>query len=277
MNRPTTQRRPAWAVPALIGLIAVVAIALVIISQTGDDTSAAPPANQAEQTAPADQPTEQDSQPDAERADANTGESGDANAPPTTVDRGDTPDLTFIERRDEADPLAVGPVDAPVTLVVFSDFQCPYCAKWSDETFPALESYIDADDLRVEWRDVNIFGEASERGARATYAAALQGHFTAMKSALFADGMARAANELTDERLATLARDLGLDGDQFDADYQAASTKEEIARNQQLGLDIGAFSTPAFILGGQPLVGAQPTEVFTAAMDEALAAAHAED
>src|SRR5690554_7830027 len=93
-----------------------------------------------------------------------------------------------------------------------------------------------------------------------------------MHNAMFADGLARSETELSDERLSALATDLGLDGDQFDADYQSESTHTEVARNQQLGLDIGAFTTPAFILGGTPIVGAQPTEIFITAMDEALAA-----
>ena len=270
MNRPANPgRRPSWLIPVLIGLVAVVAIALIIMMQQSATTPGDPQAAQTAQTAqtaPADPPVAQEGD--------TANEAGGAEPPPTTVDRGEMPDLTLIERREADDPLALGPVDAPVTLVVFSDYQCPYCAKWSAETLPELEPYIDAGDLRVEWRDVNIFGEASERGARAVYAGALQGDFTAMHGALFADGLARAATELSDERLSDLARELGLDGEQFDQDYASESTAAEVDRNAQLGLDIGAFTTPAFILGGTPIVGAQPSDVFVTAMEDALSAAH---
>ena len=273
MNRPAASRRPTWPVPVLIGVVAVFAIVLIVVSSMSDESSEAAGGVEQGESAPAgDVPSPPEVELGGDGSAVPGGAPNPAN-PPTTVDRGETPDLAFVERRDGDDPLALGPVDAPVTLVVFSDYQCPYCAKWSNETLPELERYIDAGELRVEWRDVNVFGEASERGARAVYAAALQDEFTAMHQALFADGLARAATELSDERLGTLARDLGLNGDQFDTDYAAESTTVEVARNQQLGLDIGAFTTPAFIFGGQPIVGAQPTDAFITAMDQALAAA----
>lgn len=271
MSRPTPSRRPAWPVPVLIGLVAALAITFILILNMNDDSAEvaggpgdSSPATEAADTAP--------TAPDGDDA-PGAGGAGEPVDPPTTVDRGETPDLSAVERRDPDDPLAMGPVDAPVTLIVFSDYQCPYCAKWSHETLPALQPHIDAGDLRLEWRDVNIFGAASERGARATYAAALQGEFQAMHTALFADGMARSETELSDDRLQDLAVDLGLDGDQFEADYHAEHTLTEVGRNQHLGLELGAFTTPAFIFGGTPIVGAQPTEVFTTQMDQALAAA----
>lgn len=270
MNHPAnSSRRPSWPVPVLIGLVAAVAIVLIVISSISDDSSEV--ADGVEQSDPA--PAADAQPPSDTEAGAGTDGAADPADPPTTVDRGETPDLAFVERRDPQDPLGMGPVDAPVTLVVFSDYQCPYCAKWSAETLPELEPYIAAGDLRLEWRDVNIFGEASERGARATYAAALQGEFSAMHGALFADGLTRSEGELSDDRLSALALELGLDGEQFDADYQSEETLIEVGRNQNLGLELGAFTTPAFILGQQPIVGAQPAEVFIAAMDQALAAA----
>lgn len=270
MHHPANQsRRPSWPVPVLIGLVAAVAITLIIISSVADDSSGTSHGTMQGQPAPSDAV---DPAPDG-GADSSGDNAAEPADPPTSADRQETPDLSVVERRDPGDPLGIGPVDAPVTLVVFSDYQCPYCAKWSTETLPALEPYIAAGDLRLEWRDVNIFGDASERGARATYAAALQGEFTAMHGALFADGLTRSEAELSDERLSALAVELGLDGPQFDADYDSEHTRNEVGRNQSLGIELGAFSTPSFIFGGQPIVGAQPTEVFIAAMDQALAAA----
>ena len=59
------------------------------------------------------------------------------------------PDLSSEEGRDPDDLLAEWPATAPVVLVVFSDYQCPYCAKWSDETLPELREYVDRGELRV--------------------------------------------------------------------------------------------------------------------------------
>ena len=157
-------------------------------------------------------------------------------------------------------------------MVVFSDYQCQFCARWSTETLPQMMKYAEAGDLRIEWRDVNVFGEASKRGARASYAAALQGKFWEFHDALFEGGKNRPESGLTNESLIALAVELGLDGDQFATDLAAPDTVATIDANAQLGLDLGAYSTPAFVLGGKPIVGAQPSQIFIDAFEQALAA-----
>ena len=67
------------------------------------------------------------------------------------------------------------------------------------------------------------------------------------------------------------AEELGLDAEQFEADMDSEEVEATISENAQQGIDLGAMSTPAFIVGGTPTVGAQPTEVFTQLVDEALA------
>lgn len=182
------------------------------------------------------------------------------------------PGFTSAERHDPDDPLAAGPVNAPVTLVVFSDYQCPFCARWSHETLPLMMEQVESGDLRIEWRDVNVFGPASERAARASYAAGLQGAFWEYHDALFAGGEKRSEADLSVDALTALAGELGLNAEQFAADMESSETVEQIAENAQLGLDLGAYSTPVFLMGGRPVVGAQPTQVFLDAFDQALAA-----
>ena len=181
------------------------------------------------------------------------------------------PDLSSEEGRDPDDLLAEGPATAPVVLVVFSDYQCPYCAKWSDETLPELREYVDRGELRVEYRDVNIYGEDSERAARASLAAAMQGKHAEYNARLFEDGEIRSSGELDQESLVALAEELGLDAEQFEAGMDSEEVEATISEHAQQGIDLGAMSTPAFIVGGTPTVGAQPTEVFTQLVDEALA------
>ena len=181
--------------------------------------------------------------------------------------------LTQYERRDSQDPLTAGPVDAPVGLVVFSDYQCPYCAQWNAQTLPTLMRHAEQGELRIEWRDLNIFGEASATASRAAYAAALQDNYWEYHDALYPDGKIRPESELTEEALISLAASLGLDTERFAADLVAPATLTAIDRNQQLGLDLGAASTPVFLLGGVPISGAQPTEVFLQTFERALAQA----
>lgn len=193
--------------------------------------------------------------------------------PAATVVEPAAPDELDMARRDPADPLAAGPVDAPVVLVAYSDYQCPFCALWAEQTEAAMMEYVDAGDLRIEWRDVNVYGADSERASRAAYAAGLQDRFWEYHRALFADGEKRPPEELSEEALVALAGELGLDVAAFTADLGSPEVVAAVTANADEGLGIGAYSTPSFIIGGRPVVGAQPTDVFVDAVEDALARA----
>lgn len=205
-----------------------------------------------------------------------TGDSGaEPEAPVSEVSQqpSDEPDLTVLETRDPDDVQALGPVDAPVGLVVYSDYQCPYCSVWFRDTFPEMRKYVDSGDLRIEWRDVNVFGETSDRAARAAHAAGLQDHFWEYHAELFPDGERLPESELTEKALSDRAEDLGLDRKQFETDMNSDEVRATIAQHAIDGQRIGVRSTPAFILGGEPIMGAQPTEVFVDIMETKLAEA----
>ncbi len=233
----TSARSSRWLAPALIVLVAVALIVTsLLLTQRGDDANAEP---------------------------APTAPVADVVAPeaPTTID---------MARRTADDPLAVGPVDAPVTLVVYSDYQCPFCASWSADTGPVMLDYAERGDLRIEFRDIVIFGEESERAAHAAYAAGLQGHYLDYHHALFPDGEKLPPRGLRDEHLVAKAEELGLDVERFVADLDSQEVAAAVQRNVDEAAAIGAFSTPAFLLDEQPILGAQPTEVFVGALEHAL-------
>lgn len=240
-----TSRRNRWVVPVFVIAIAVLLIGGVLFMNQGTGS------------------------PESAADESTVGVKDPAQGP--AAQESEETDLTMVETRDEGDLLAVGPVDAPVGLVVFSDYQCPYCAKWSKETLPLMMEHVEAGDLRIEWRDLTLFGPASERASRAAHAAARQDGFLDYHHALFDNGEHRSEEELSDQALIALAGDLGLDTETFTADFHSDETAEVVANNAQLGIDLGAYSTPAFILGGQPIMGAQPTELFQDAFDAALA------
>lgn len=236
-NEPKPRHSSPWLVPAVVLAVAGVLIALII-------------GNVMQSAAPTDT-------------------HGAAEAP-TQVEGPDTPDLSIAETRDPDDVLAVGPVDAPVVMVFFSDYQCPFCARWNYQTLPAMMEHVEAGDLRIEWRDVNVFGPESERAARAAYAAALQDRFLDYNNALFEDGKHRPKDQLTDNALIELADELGLDTEQFTTDFNSDKAADIVADNEKQGLDLGVNATPAFVIGGQPIMGAQPTSVFEDAFQAAL-------
>ncbi|RNE48524.1 DsbA family protein [Corynebacterium alimapuense] len=244
-NSRSTQRNK-WLVPAIIIAVAVLLIGMVLAMNGDSDT--------------VDSASEQ-STSEAQTAGVVPGQATTEAA---------QPDLTVVEGRDELDPEAVGSVDAPVGLVVFSDYQCHYCALWSADTLPAMLEHVEDGNLRIEWRNLALFGDASDRAARASYAAGLQGSFLEYHEALFSNGETRSEQQLSDESLTTLAGELGLDTQQFGTDFNSPETATAVASGVQQGIDLGVYSTPAFILGGQPIMGAQPTEVFENAFELAL-------
>lgn len=174
----------------------------------------------------------------------------------------EVPERVDVERHEEGDPLAVGDLEAPVTIVVFSDFQCPYCALWNDETLPELQGYVDEGDLRIEWRDVAVFGEDSQRAAMAAYAAGMQGKYVEFASSLFDGGEAPSPSALKEDNLLALAKDLDLDIDRFTADLDSDEVRDGVERNFDEAHDLGVFSTPMFLINGHPMRGAQDPQEF---------------
>jgi len=263
------RRTRGWLLPvALVGLM-VLLLAVVPTMQTGSQHGGADVPPDADGRPPVDGETiPQEVWPSAPSEPV-------AQDPPAHEEGAPLPDMADVERRDPGELLAAGPVDAPVALVVFSDYQCPFCAQWSQDTLPVMLEHAEAGHLRIEWRDLNIYGTESERAAQATYAAALQDSFWEYHHALFPDGQIRSHRQLDDEGLIGLAAELGLDTEQFEADLHHPDTIDQIQRNARSGFESGALSTPSFVLGGEPIVGAQPTEVFTRALGAALARSEA--
>lgn len=238
MTEKQAQRPTNWLVPAALLLIAALLAVLVILQLRGGE-----------------QPT----------AEAPPGEAAELGGIPERI-----PELTQLERRDESDVQSAGSVDAPLTMVVYSDYQCPFCARWNQETLPEMMDYVDDGSLRIEWRDINMYGEPSERASLAAHAAGLQGKYWEYHNALFADGETRDEGDLSADALVELAADLDLDTERFTADLESEELLEQNQQTAAEGRGIGVTGTPTFVLDARPIVGAQPTEFFSRVIDTAL-------
>nr|WP_167952958.1 thioredoxin domain-containing protein [Brevibacterium marinum] len=234
-----------WLVPLVVIALAAVLIGVVIVNQGPSDDGASA--------------QESDSQSESESGDTDSGT--------------EEVDLSFVEHRVEGDSRALGDVDAPVTLVMFSDYQCPYCASWNQDTLPAMMDYAERGDLRIEMRDLAVFGEESERAARAAYAAGLHDKYWEFHNAMFDGGEHPPKSELDDDSLVDTAKELGLDPTKFKGDMNSVDAHDDFEANADEGYSLGVSSTPTFVIGGKPLVGAQPTQEFVDAVDDALAEA----
>ncbi|WP_305094068.1 thioredoxin domain-containing protein [Prescottella sp. R16] len=176
-----------------------------------------------------------------------------------------------LSRRIDGDPLARGAVDAPVTMVVFSDYRCPFCAKFSRDTEPQLvERYVDSGQLRIEWRDLPLFGDQSRAAAVAGRAAAAQGKFWEFNSALYAAAPDRGHPEFDAAALRGFAEQAGVpDLERFDRDAAGADFDRAVGSDLLEAKMLGVSSTPAFVINGYPVLGAQPLDVFVDTIETA--------
>jgi len=160
-----------------------------------------------------------------------------------------------------------GPEDAPVTIVVFGDYQCPYCQQWQAEVLPLLlEQYP----TQVRWVYVDyplpeLHPEAF-LAAEAAHCAGEQSQFWPFHEALFAP-QARLGNDLYLE----LAAELKLDRATFEACLTEGQFAGFVRASRQAAQALGLTGTPAFLINGRPLMGAQPFEVFQEMIAEELA------
>ncbi|MCC3653050.1 MULTISPECIES: DsbA family protein [Streptomyces] len=184
--------------------------------------------------------------------------------------------LAELARRDKDDKLAMGRADAPVVLIEYADFKCPFCGKFARDTEPELvKEYVDKGVLRIEWRNLVVFGEDSAQAAYASWAAGQQGRFWQFHEVAFSeeDNMKKGYSK---ERLDAIAEKAGVkDMDRFHTDMESYAAKQAVEKDQEEAYGIGATSTPSFLVNGKPIAGAQPTEVFAEAIEAAAKQAEA--
>lgn len=204
--------------------------------------------------------------------------SGDSNQTQSDGESGQADDsspLDSLARRNADDPMARGQVDAPVVMVAYEDFRCPFCAKFANDTAPKLiERYVDEGVLRIEWRDFPIFGDKSMRAAKAGRAAARQDMFWQFHEEVFSHAPPRGHPDLPKSELLEHAEQAGIpDMKQFRSDMKDPAVAKAIRKDANEATRIGASSTPTFIVNGTPIIGAQPLDKFVSTIEDAKEAA----
>ncbi|MFO0633871.1 MAG: thioredoxin domain-containing protein [Nannocystaceae bacterium] len=162
---------------------------------------------------------------------------------------------------DIGDAFTDGSADAKVTLVMFTDFQCPFCAR-ADKTIVDLQrDYGSALRIVAKHNPLAMHSNA-EAAARAAEAAGAQGKYWEMHRKLFENSRA-----LTDADLDAYAKELGLDMKRFAEDRAAASTTARIEAHKKQAKLLGALGTPSWFINGKFLSGAQPIDAFKTVID----------
>jgi protein-disulfide isomerase len=159
-----------------------------------------------------------------------------------------------------------GPDDAKVTIVEFSDFQCPFCAKVGPTLKKIEEEY--GDKVRIAFKQLPLdFHAKAVPASKAALAAAKQGKFWEMHDLIFAN-----QKELGTEKYSAWASELGLDVEQFKKDMASEDIQKWIDSDKLEAAKLGVTGTPSFFVNGYFLSGAQPFEAFKVAIDKQLGA-----
>jgi protein-disulfide isomerase len=161
---------------------------------------------------------------------------------------------------------SLGPEDAPITIVEFSDFQCPFCRRFHDETYQAL---LDAypGQIRFVYRNLPLTSIHPDAmgAAVASLCANDQSAYWDYHNKLFS------SDTLGQEAYIQYATDLGLDVEAFTACLSSGKHDEFIQADMDFALNLGVQSTPTFFVNGLAIVGAQPLANFTQLIDMDLA------
>jgi len=164
-----------------------------------------------------------------------------------------------------ADGAVKGPSSAPIEVIEFSDFQCPYCYRSNPTVKQVLSTY--GDRIRFVYRNYPLANHPNARpAAEAAQCAAEQGQFWAYHDRLFAN-----QSKLSDGDLKQSAAALGLDTGRFNACVDSHKYQERVEADIKAGNEAGVNGTPAFFINGRMLSGAQPFEEFKRIIDEELA------
>jgi predicted DsbA family dithiol-disulfide isomerase len=157
-----------------------------------------------------------------------------------------------------------GPADAPVTIVEFSDYQCPFCKRAEDTVGRVLAEY--GDKVRFVYRDFPLQNHTRAVPASvAARCAAEQGKFWEFHQNLMTIG-----GSLADDDLKKRATDLQLDGTAFAACFDTNRHQPAVQQSLMDGSNLGVTGTPTFFINGRMLVGAKPFEEFKAVIDHEL-------
>lgn len=228
----------ALVIATLVILAAILASTSFLAGQLGEMQISA-------QTAP---PSAPPSRPDAPR--------GAQDEPAPTVD--------VSHLLDDVDP-RLGPDDAPIQIIEFSDYECPFCGRFYSETMVQLKEQY-GDQIQWIWKDFPLpFHQQAPRAHAAAHCAGDQGNYWEFHDRLFENQRRLGMAALTGH-----AEALGLDMAAFNSCVEGGTHADRVQRGIEQGQSVGVSGTPTFFINGKRLVGAQPVQAFQRIIDSEL-------
>lgn len=165
------------------------------------------------------------------------------------------------------DDAVKGNSDAPVTIIEFSDYECPFCGRHFEQTYSQIvKEYVDTGKVKLVFRDFPLdFHESAQKAAEAAECAGEQGKYWEMHDKLFEN-----QNALDVDSLKQYAKDIGLNTANFDSCLDSGEMEDEVKEDMVDGQNYGVSGTPAFFINGRLLTGAQPFSAFKEIIDSEL-------
>jgi protein-disulfide isomerase len=186
---------------------------------------------------------------------------GQVQSAPTNV-----PQPSRVNVSTDGDPV-LGSKDAPVTIIEFSDFQCPFCEQFFTQTLPQIKkNYIQTGKIKFVYRDYPLdFHQYANKAAQAAKCGDEQGKFWEFHDKIFEN-----QNSLNNESLKQFAKELGLNTSEFNNCLDSGKMAQNVLKDFQDGNSYGVTGTPTFFINGKKLVGTQPYEVIQQVIEEEL-------
>ena len=179
---------------------------------------------------------------------------------------GEIQQVTRYPVTEDGDP-SYGPADAPITIIEFSDFECPYCQRWHEEVWKKLVVAYPSQ-IRLVYRDFPLYSIHPNAGpaANAAECANEQGKYWEFHDLLFSGG-----EKLGEAAYQTYASALNMDLPSFQQCLDENRYEAEVTADFEYASSLGISSTPTFFINGVALIGAQPFEVFQEVIELELA------
>jgi protein-disulfide isomerase len=184
--------------------------------------------------------------------------------------------LSFSSLTSGGSPVRGNPA-APVTIVEFSDFQCPNCGRFARNTAPQIvEEYVETGQVNIVYKHFPVRGPDSMSASSALQCAGDQGKFWEFHDLLFNDQEAEGSGWASTENMKEFASELGLDREEFDSCLDSEKYKSFVEDDFAFAREIGATGTPTFVVvnsdGSEPegILGAQPFSSFKTVLDKKI-------
>jgi len=178
----------------------------------------------------------------------------------------------LLEARTSNGDYYLGRDDAPLTMEMFGDFQCPVCGEFARTSEPTLVSqYVDTGKVKFVWRDFAWIGDESYLSAQAARCAGQQGHFWAYHDYLFANQHGENLGAFSQQNLVAFAGTLGLDSDSFGKCMNSGVEPTAVQASIRNAVSLGINVTPAFVVNGELHIGEPPASRLNAFVESYLA------